>query len=252
LSPSTIDNYFAALRKLYTYLVNEGVCQKNIISSIERVRDKRPVFARAWLTLDQVYQLMDVVNGQNINCKRNRAIIHLMSMTGLRCIEVSKVTFDDIQYDHPNNNKLQIQRKGSNEKSGQITIPDYILDSLKEYWDMRSDEMKGGVPMFLSHAPGSKGTALHPQSISKIVKGGLRNIGLDSKTYSCHSLRSTATKLARLAGSGLFEIQYMLGHSRPTQTEHYLRGLGDSTGEEGRAILNICEYARKQRQNNIK
>lgn len=252
LTPPTIDNYFAALRKFYNYLVEAGVCEKNIMANIERVRDKHPVFARAWLTLDQVYQLMNALNTETVIGKRNKAIVHLMSCTGLRCIEVSKLTFDDIQYNYPDNSKLQVQRKGSNEKSGQITIPDDILTTMKEYWDLRSDDLSGKVPLFMSHAPRTKGTALQPQSISKMVKAGLRNIGLNTRQYSCHGLRATAAKLARLAESGLYEIQYMLGHSSPSQTEHYLRGLGDSTGEEGKAILNICNYARKQRENNIK
>lgn len=252
LSPSTIDSYFAALRRLYAYLVEIGECKRNIVLGIERVRDKRPVFAKAWLTLDQVYELMRILNGNDLISKRNRAIVHVMSFTGIRCIEVSKLTFLDIQYDMPDNSKLQIMRKGSNEKGGQVTLPDDIITTMKEYWDLRSDDMSGSVPLFLAHAIRTKGTALHSQSISKMVKGGLRSIGLDSRKYSCHSLRHTATKLARLAGSGLFEIQYMLGHSRPSQTEHYLRGLGDSTGEEGRAILNICDYARNHKENSIK
>ena len=252
LSPCTIDNYFAALRKLYHYLVSEGECRANIVETIERQRDRQAVFIKGWLSIDQAYQLMDSVDDGTIIGKRNKAIIHLQSFTGLRCIEVSKLTFDDIQYDHPNNSRLQIMRKGSNQKSGQIVIPDEIILSMKEYWHKASVDMSGRSPMFLAHAQRSKCTALLPVSISRMVKAALRKIGLDSHKYSAHSLRHTASKMALRAGAQNYEIQYMLGHSKLSQTEDYLRGLGESMGDEGIAILKINDYARRFKENGTK
>jgi integrase/recombinase XerD len=252
LTPATIDNYFAALRKLYGYLVECGECRYNIVKGIERQRDRVAVFIKGWLTIDQIYQLMDSVDDGTIIGKRNKAIIHLQSFTGCRCTEVSKASFDDLHYDLPDNSRLQIMRKGNNEKSGQVTIPDEIILSMKEYWNLRSDVKTGKVPLFLAHAQRSKNTALSANSISKMVKRGLRSIGLDSHKYSAHSLRHASAKLAVKAGAENFEIQYMLGHSKLSQTEEYLRGLGESTGDEGRAILKISRYARKYRENNVK
>jgi integrase/recombinase XerD len=252
LNPSTADNYFAALRKLYSYLVSEGIVKNNIVKDIERQRDKAAIFIKGWLTIDQVFQLMDSADDNTIIGKRNKAIIHLQSFTGLRCIEVSKVTFDDLQYDQPDNSRLQIMRKGNNQKSGQVTIPDEIIESMKQYWNLRSDSLTGQAPLFLAHAQRSKQSALSPHSISKMVKAGLIRIGLDSHKYSAHSLRHSAAKLAVKAGAKSFEIQYMLGHSKLSQTEEYLRGLGESTGDEGIAILKISNYARKYRENALK
>jgi integrase/recombinase XerD len=252
LTPATIDNYFAALRKLYEYLVMEGECSVNIVKNIERQRDRVAVFIKGWLTIDQVYKLMNDVDDGSAIGKRNKAIIHLQSFTGLRCTEVSKLTFDDIQYDQPDNSRLQIMRKGNNEKSGQVTVPDEVIVSMKEYWKLRSDTMPVSSPMFLAHAVRSKNTALNANSISKMVKAALRNMGLDSHRYSAHSLRHTSAKLAVLADAESSEIQYMLGHSKLSQTEEYLRGLGESTGDEGRAILKISRYARKYRENYVK
>lgn len=252
-SSSTIDNYMSALRKFSKWLKKSGYYEKNFISKkMKWDRDKDRMFIKSALTLEQVDRLLDYTNRDTINAKRNNAIIHLMSFTGLRCIEITRLTFGDIIEGESGSIKLQVQRKGKREKGGVVTISQEILKPLRKYWSMRADPMGDTSPLFVNHAYITKDTALAPVTISRIVKESLRGIGLDSRRYSAHSLRHTAATLAVLAGAELWEVGQMLGHTNLQQTERYIHLLGFDIGPEGHAISKIQDYARKQRESTKK
>lgn len=247
-SASTIDNYISSLKKFFGYLTDEGCIRKNPSDEIGWMRDRNGTFIKSALTIDQVYTLLEIVKTSSVIGYRNYALINLMCFTGLRCIEVSRLSIGDMRQ-AANKWHLQIQRKGSNEKSGSIVIPIDIVKPIKEYWKYRLDDLSEDKPVFVNHAPRSKDTRLTQVSISRIIKGSLIKIGMDSNKYTAHSLRHTAATLAYYAGSENWEIGKMLGHHNPRQTEHYIHCLGIDSGDEGKATLKINEYARKYKIN---
>lgn len=246
-SAATIDNYVSSLRKFFLWLTDEGYINRNPAESLEWMRDRNSTFIKSALTIDQVYKLLDAVKANTAIGHRNFALINLMSFTGLRCIEVSRLCIGDMRR-AANKWHLQIQRKGSNEKSGSVVIPADIVGPIKEYWRYRSGELTEDKPLFVNHAPRSTNTRLTPVSISRIIKGSLIKIGLSSNKYTAHSLRHTAATLAYYAGSENWEIGKMLGHKNPRQTEHYIHCLGIDSGEEGKATMKINEYVRKHKE----
>jgi site-specific recombinase XerD len=246
-SAATIDNYISSIRKFFAWLTDEGFINKNPTEGIEWMRDKHATFIKSALSIDQIYKLLDSVKANTTIGFRNYALINLMCFTGLRCIEVSRLNIEDMRL-AANKWHLQIQRKGSNEKSGSIVIPIDIVKPIKEYWRYRSGELTEDRPLFVNHAPRSTNTRLTPVSISRIIKGSLIKIGLNSNKFTAHSLRHTAATLAYFAGSENWEIGKMLGHKNPRQTEHYIHCLGIDSGDEGKAIMKINEYARKHKE----
>jgi site-specific recombinase XerD len=245
-SAATIDNYISSIRKFFTWLTDESYVNKNPAEFIEWMRDRNGTFIKSALTIDQVYKLLEAVKGNTTIGQRNFALINLMSFTGLRCIEVSRLNIGDMRQ-AANKWHLQIQRKGSNEKSGSVVIPIDIVKPIKEYWRYRPGKLTEDKPLFVNHAPRSMNTTLTPVSISRIIKGSLIKIGLNSNKYTAHSLRHTAATLAYYAGSENWEIGKMLGHKNPRQTEHYIHCLGIDSGDEGKATMKINEYARKHK-----
>jgi integrase/recombinase XerD len=247
-SAATIDNYISSLKKFFGWLTDEGYIHKNPSEEIGWMRDRNSTFIKSALTIGQVYSLLKTVKTDNVIGYRNYALINLMCFTGLRCIEVSRLSVGDMRQ-AANKWHLQIQRKGSNEKSGSIVIPVDIVKPIKEYWKYRLDDLTEDKSLFVNHAPRSKDTRLTQVSISRIIKGSLIRLGLNSNKYTAHSLRHTAATLAYYAGSENWEIGKMLGHHNPRQTEHYIHCLGIDSGDEGKANLKINEYARKHKIN---
>jgi integrase/recombinase XerD len=67
----------------------------------------------------------------------------------------------------------------------------------------------------------NKGKGLSTRTISSIIKNALRDIGLDDKKLSAHSLRHTAINLAIKGGASLHQAQAMAGHKDPRTTMTY-------------------------------
>lgn len=242
-SVATVDNYIAAIRKFFNWMTDLEYAPKNPTHDIRWSRNRRGVFIKKALTLQEVLSLVEHHNLNTVVSKRNRALINLMSFTGLRCIEVARLDIGDIvkTADHY---ILQVHRKGTMEKSAAVPIPEGWLGPIREYWKYRQGTLSEDQPVFVNHAPRSQGTRLSPQFISKMIKGSLRATGLNSNKYTAHSLRHTAATLAHYSGSEYFEISQLLGHTNPRQTELYLHSLGIDGAQQGRATSKIDNYVK--------
>lgn len=247
LSAATIDSYLIAVRKFLSWLHDMEYIDYNPSEGIRWQRDKRGIFIKQALTLDEVERLLAVHNLDTAVSKRNYALIDLMVFTGLRCIETTRLNVGDIK-EAANRWHLQVWRKGTNQRAGVISVPYDRIRPIRDYWKYR-ENLSDDQPVFVNHSPCSRNTRLTPTTISRIVKESLRMIGLDSNKYTAHSLRHTAATLAYFAGSEYFEIGNMLGHRSPRQTEHYVHSLGVESTLQGRATEKINEYVQKQRKN---
>ncbi|MCX6303298.1 MAG: tyrosine-type recombinase/integrase [Bacteroidia bacterium] len=250
-SAATVDSYGSAIRKFLSWLVEMGYLTRNPAEGLQWQRDRQGTFIKQALTLKEVDKLLKVHNQNTPVSKRNYAMIDLMSFTGLRCIEVTRLNIGDVKR-AANRWHLQVWRKGSKERGGTINVPYDRIKPIREYWKYRSGTLSDDQPVFVNHSPRSNNTRLTPACISRIIKGSLRKIGLDSNRYTAHSLRHTAATLAYYAGSEYFEIGQMLGHSSPRQTEHYIHALGVGSTLQGRATMKINEYVQKHKKNRPK
>lgn len=243
-SAATIDNYLSSVRKFYSWLVDLEYVKKDITEQLGWARDRKGVFIKQSLSTDQVFELLACHSEPNTISRRNYAIIDLMSFTGMRCIEITRLNIGDVK-EAANSWMLQVHRKGRKEKSGLIHVPYDRIKPIQEYWKYRSGTLSDDQPAFVSHSPRSRDARITPVCISRIIKATLRQIGLDSNKYTAHSLRHTAATLAYFAGSENWEIGRMLGHSNPRQTEHYIHSLGIESADEGKATEKINDYALK-------
>lgn len=246
-SAATIDSYFISIRRFLSWCSEMGYLKQNPAASLKWQRDKHGIFIKQALTLREVEKLLAVHDQNTPVSRRNFALIDLMSFTGLRCIEVTRLNIKDIKK-AAKRWHLQVWRKGQNQRGGIITVPYDRIKPIHEYWKYRSGSMEEDQPAFVNHSPRSNNTRLTPVCISRIIKESLRKIGLDSNRYTAHSLRHTAATLAYFAGSEYFEIGNMLGHQSPRQTEHYIHSLGIGSANQGRATDKINDYVQKYKK----
>lgn len=221
-SNSTVASYLSSLKKFYKYTEAMDI-YPNVAKSIQTPKMENKTFKKA-LTQTQVEQLLEYFEAQSKKqSKRNRAIINLMLRTGLRPIEVSNLNIEDITL-YKGKRILKVQIKGSCIKDEISLLTDEAYKYILEYLRGRD---KG--PLFTSISNNeSKGERLGTESISSIVKEGLRRIGLNGKEYTAYSLRHTAACITMDGGGKLTDVQILLHHKTVNTT--YIKSIMGKSG----------------------
>lgn len=216
-SASTIQLYLTAAKIFFRWLSQEGL-YANIADHLKsRVKISHDHKKDA-LTRKQAGKLIGGVAGDSLKSKRDRAILALMSSTGVRCIEVARADVADM-IDQFGKTYLLIQGKGRSSKDAKVLVPSQVSELIREYLEQRGKPI--GEPLFVSTSNHNRGQRITAHAISKMVKGHLREIGLDSPRLTAHSLRHTAATTMILAGIELTKVQQVLRHVNINTTMIY-------------------------------
>jgi len=178
---------------------------------------KRKVkFERQPLTLENSKDLLAHFKNKAL---RDYAVVNLLLRTGLRTIETIRANIEDIVF-KGDRRVLLIHGKGMNAKDQLVVLTDKAYKPIEEYLSTRG-KAKKGEPLFTSQSNNSFNQRLTTKSISRMVKGGLRAIGIDSRQYTAHSLRHTVACNILEAGGAMSDAQAVLRHSDPKTTAMY-------------------------------
>lgn len=228
---TTVDSYMSSVKLFFAYLSDKEI-HPNITLGIKRLRKSKD-HKRGHLDLDQVHTLLKSLKTDTLIQKRNFAIINLMVGTGMRCVEVTTLNYCDL-VSTKLGYELHIQRKGRTEKDASLCITDNIANAITDYLADR-ELLLDSSPLF-ARCGQCAGRRISTQTISDIVMTALKNIGIDNKNITAHSLRHTAARCAIRAGAGSYEVQQMLGHRNPTTTMIYIKELERENREANSAI----------------
>lgn len=211
LRENTVDAYIKAIKSFYGYCEEKKYCH-NIAAGI---KSSRRVYyhAKDPLTEDQASSLLESISTGDEKGLRDKLIVSLMLFYGLRSCEVERLTVVDVSEDRI----IRIQRKGRRDKS-EIRISQDVYDLMGDYLSCRNVDLNDYVFKPLSTR---KGIMLRRQDISKIVKGRMRAIGINSPKLTSHSLRHTCASLMILNDVSLEVVRDVLGHTSTNTTRIY-------------------------------
>ena len=182
------------------------------------------------LTEEQLRQLLNSLNQNNLMNARDCCMINLMLRTGLRSCEVLNANYGDIQTKE-GKHILYIQGKGHTEKDDFVVLEYDMMKIIDNYLNKRRNLIDKS-PLFISLNHSTYGKRLKSSSFRKIIKNRLRDVGIDSKRLSPHSLRHTAVTFSLLSGATIQETKDMARHTDVNTTlgyAHNLKRLNDST-----------------------
>lgn len=222
-SASTMTAYLGAVRAFYTWLADEkGV--PNIARGIKGAKRSAGT-TKAALTPEQAKKVLDHTknSGDNIEHKRDYAIINLLIRTGLRTIEIARANIEDITQSG-GETLLYIQGKGRDSKDAFVVLTEATLEPILEYLEARPTA-EPEEPLFASYGNRNKGGRMTTRSLRRIIKGELVGAGYDRKNITTHSLRHTAVTLSLLAGATIQEAQGMARHANINTTLRYAHNL---------------------------
>ena len=154
---------------------------------------------------------------------RNRLALHLMTNSGLRASEMLGALVEDW---NPVARELELLGKGSKWRTVRVVPGD--ADMLNQ-WLM----VKPAGETIVCRQDGGRMTYA---ALDKIVKRAAARAGIENPVR-CHAFRHMRAVSLAEAGAPLSSIQAVLGHSKPTITDNYLRGINQ------RAAVGIVDEA---------
>jgi len=210
---STLKTYRSHLRGFLKYLYREqGILQKDLAPLLVGP----PLFAQSkppkFLRPQEVKKLFANLTLSTPADIRTYAMVYLVYTLGLRPVEISRITLDDISFQK---GELRLrERKGKNP----ITLP-IAEDTLKAIaaYALKVRATSPCRHLFLTfhlpYRPVSSATVIH--SISKAMKAA----GLHSSSYW---LRHTYAQSLLHIGRSIYEIKEMLGHDNIQSSQRYI------------------------------
>lgn len=218
LSALTISSYLVVVRKFYEW-TESLLIYPNIAKGIKTPRRKQ-AFKKQHLSENKIGDLLEYYKEKSL---RDFAIVNLLLRTGLRTIEVVRADVGDITF-KGDKRVLLVWGKGHTEKDSFVVLTDKAYLPIREYLDSRKG-VKSGDPLFVSNSRRNGGERLTTRTISGICKEGLREVGLDGKEFTAHSLRHTTAVEILKNGGEITDVQRVLRHTSPVTSQIYTESI---------------------------
>jgi len=211
-SSLTAASYINSVRQFYQW-TEAHMLFPNIAKNLKTPKRKQE-FRKESLTPEEAERLLKYAEA---SCSlRDYALINLMLRTGLRCIEVTRANYEDIQLKQ-SKRLLYVQGKGKDDRDEFVILSDKAYTPLQAYLDSRQ-RIQAKEALFTN----SRGARLTTRTVYAITKEALKAIGLTDRAYTAHSLRHTAACMILEAGGSLADAQDVLRHASPSTTQIYL------------------------------
>lgn len=215
LKKTSIGRKVAALKSFFKYMVKKGYLEHNPAEFIQT--PKKEKYIPTFLTVDEVFAILDKSFPNEKMGLRNRAMIELLYSSGIRRAELIGLNRSDIDF-----GQALIKVRGKGKKERIVPIGAQALKILGEYQDRGrvtpapSEKYEPEEPFFTN----KNGERLNPRTISRIVDR-MTALGGVNRKISPHVFRHTFATHLLDGGADLRAIQEMLGHESLSTTQKY-------------------------------
>lgn len=211
LKPSTVNGHLTALRTYYMWQKEHNL---PCFDYREIKLSNSPLPKMEYLNADELNRFFRSINAANKKGIRNKAMIVLLYVSGLRVSELNSLNRDSIDF-----TAMEIQIEGKGGKTRTVYLTKDCCNLLLRYLEIRTDNEEA---LFISYRNPGKSRRLSTVSIEYIVREYGKKAGIKKKVTPHCLRRSFATNL-HLNGCPITGIQEMLGHSTVLTTQAYIR-----------------------------
>jgi len=217
LTRRSIQTYAAHLRSFLRYAEERGWCAEGVAAALEIPRVYQGEDLPSGPPWESIARVLAPTPGSQSGQIRDRAIILLFALYGLRVSELRRLTLDDIDWEHA---LLRVHRSKQSPHVQSYPLADAAKHALADYLKkVRTKSLRREVFLQLR-------TPYQPISSSalwQVVSRRLRPLGLPLKHHGPHSLRhACATRLLE-RGVSMKEIGDFLGHRHVASTSVYAK-----------------------------
>jgi len=210
---STTARKLSAIRSFFRYLVKHGLLEHNPTDSVLTPKQEHPI--PAYLSVDDMFRLIDSIHTDTLLGSRNRAIFETLYSCGLRVSEVAGLNVSDVDL---NTGMVKVLGKGAKQRL--VPVGEKAVAAIQAYRrrlkkEKKISDRKDGA-LFLNRNLGR----LTTRSIARILDRLVLECSL-RMPISPHVLRhSFATHLLD-GGADLRAVQELLGHKSLSTTQKY-------------------------------
>jgi len=209
LNKATAGRRLASVRSFLNFLCREGHIKSNPAKLVTTPKTEKRL--PNFLSVDDVFSLLEKPEGIGILHARDRAILELLYSSGLRVSEIAELNADDV-----NTKEGLVKVRGKGKKERILPIGSKAIDAIKTYAVEKLLLKKKAGAMFLNR----RGARLSDRGVRRIVVKYSRLIGVNGQ-IGPHTLRHTFASHLLQAGADLRVIQELLGHSSLSTTQKY-------------------------------
>ncbi|MBC8465926.1 tyrosine-type recombinase/integrase [bacterium] len=207
-----------SLRSFLRFLRWERIIEVDLTRSVPSIIRWKLADIPSHIPFSSVLTLINAPNRSILTGKRDRAILTLLGLLGLRASEILGLSLDHIDW----HNKTILIASGKSRRARSLPLIDEVADALSDYIQASSLDHQKYRTLFLSvKAPIQP--ILTGGCLTGIVRKYIRMTGIDAPKQGTHLLRhSLATKLVN-SSVPLKEIADILGHSCLNNTRIYTK-----------------------------
>lgn len=211
--PRSVNRKIATLRSYYRYFCSKGRLKVNPTKAIDSL--KTPHSLPVFIHEDDMQTLLDPQNyAQDFEGQRDRTILQVLYLTGLRVSELCNLTIRNVDMATE-----QLLVLGKRNKQRIIPITNTLKSILFYYLHLRENEYGEAAPddtLFLA----KRGGHLSQSQIYAMVNKYIDTAALNAK-IGPHVLRHSFATALLNNGADLMAIKELLGHSSLAATQVY-------------------------------
>jgi len=217
-SAASVARKLSALRTFCRYLLRENLLAEDPLLGIVNPKLLRTI--PSFLTIDEVFCLLDAPSKEDTYGYRDQAIMELLYATGMRVSELVGCDCRDLDFE---TGMVTVMGKGRKERI--VPFGRAATESLNRYFPQRDALILARIerghlaernPLFLN----SRGSRLTTRSVERLIRMYGQRAGIQV-TVTPHGLRhSFATHLLEM-GADLRIVQELLGHVSLSTTQKY-------------------------------
>lgn len=225
IAVTTRQSKLSIVRRFYAAAIRHGLLEKNPAEGVRAGKDlTAPEDKIKALGLKGLSKLVASIPGDTLAGARDRAIVGLMALHGLRRIEVHRLNHESLCTDDEKAPYVEVEGKGS--KKRRVYLRADTLAALEAYSHAKfTAKMPIEGALFVGHGNNGRGKRLSRQALNEIVDKHLGTADLKKEGVSCHALRHTFGTLSVAGGAKIEHLRDAMGHSKIDTTSIYVRAV---------------------------
>ena len=212
ISPRSINRKLSSLRALFLYFKKQGKILKNPM--LKLIPPKMGKSLPETIQNSKIEKLFDTIDLGDFGDYRNRLIIELFYVTGMRRSELIQLKDLDIDSSY---GQLKVLGKGKKERF--IPISRKLIKKIMMWIEMRNTHFDNKIKedfLFIT----DKGKSLYPKWVYNMVSAYLSTVTTQNKR-SPHVLRHSFATHLMDGGADLNAVKDLLGHANLAATQIY-------------------------------